>query len=93
VPITTLGRVVLHGVIDAPQITLYVDGVPANGVVPTVAPVDLGASTHIMVGNTREYTHTLRGRIFYAALYNDAFSAEQVTHNAQLLQASDDTPP
>ena len=92
VPITTLGRVVLHGVLDGSSLTLYVDGAPATPVSTTPVAVDLGATTHFMLGNTREYANTMRGRIYYAALYTEALSADEVTHNAQLLTVSDDTP-
>lgn len=93
VPITTLGRVVLHGVLDGSNVMLYVDGVPATAVSTMAAPVDLGASTHLILGNTREYSNSMRGRIYYAAVYGNALTADEVTHNTQLLLASDDTPP
>jgi hypothetical protein len=92
VPITTLGRVVLHGVLDGSTVTLYVDGSPATPVSTTAVPVDLGVSTHFMLGNTRTYTNTMRGRIYYAALYTAALTPDELAHNAQLLSVSDDTP-
>lgn len=92
VALPSLGRVVLTGVLDmGSDMDLYVNGSPATAVSTMPSTVDLSTSTHIMLGNTRQYAFSPRGQIFYAAIYTAALEPDEVAHNAQLLLANDDT--
>ena len=104
VPITTVGRVVLHAVLDTTEPTatmrtrLYVDGQTAgasSGTPPTLNDtVDLSASTAFVLGNgVGSTTLSIGGTIFYVAYYSSALSAQEVATNTALLLSSDDSPP
>jgi hypothetical protein len=104
VPISGLGRVVLHAVIDTTESTaaartqLYVDTVAAtktSGATPDQnSTVDISASTTFVVGNGISATNlSIGGTIFYVAYYASALSETEIATNAELLTASDDSPP
>lgn len=104
VPISGLGRVVLHAVLDttesaaAARVQLYVDAVAATktgGTPPDQHDtVDLSASTTFVVGNGVSATNlSIGGTIFYVAYYASALSQAEIATNVELLSAFDDTPP
>jgi hypothetical protein len=103
VPMTTAGRIVLQAVLDTSLATatdrtrLYVDGVAApraSGTPPAQgSTVDLTPSTTFVIGNgVGSTTLSIGGTIFYIAYYAEALSLDDLSTNAELLAASDDTP-
>jgi hypothetical protein len=102
VPLTVLGRVVLHSVIDNTQTDpeartrFYANG----GITPRIwgtpfdqdHPFDIPAGKYFVVGNREVGQRTIRGINYYVAVYDIAFSEAQVQANASALLASDDHP-
>ncbi|WP_156041483.1 LamG-like jellyroll fold domain-containing protein [Chondromyces apiculatus] len=97
------GRSVLQLVVDSTQPIpdqrrkLYVNGVllPAFD---TNAPaqfsnVNLGTSTVFSVGSRPGGSHSIRGTIYYLALYETALAEAELQANATQLMADDDTVP
>lgn len=92
---------VLHLVIDtaavnpASQFRLLADGVELNAVtvanLPADAPLDYEENTILALGN-RHQDRTIRGVLFYAAIYDHAFSDATVIEHIEALQDSDDAP-
>jgi concanavalin A-like lectin/glucanase superfamily protein len=101
-PLPTLGRVVVHAVIDNTQADpearcrLYVDGSPVLRIAGT--PMDqneaftLPNGKHFVLGNREIGLRTFQGILYYAALYQTAFTEEQVADNTRALLQYDDTP-
>ena len=102
-----LGRVVVHLVVDtdlpneADRAQLFVDGAaatpaatPSTTYVPLQAgaTVDLGANTFFDIGNKQAHSRSIRGTIFYAALYAAALTTTEIGTNVTVLQGSDDHP-
>ncbi len=97
-----LGRMVLHAVLDtsreAPdRVLLYING-SDQGVgeqidAPPAAlePIVFGGGRQ-MIGNRPSEDASLRGAIYYCAMYSVAFTAAEVLNNADLLMANDDRP-
>lgn len=96
------GRAVYHGVVDttladaAERAIFYVNGsrvqaVTAEGVDPNEA-LNLQTMRHFVIGNREIGDRSIAGMIYYAAVYNVAFSPAEVLQNAQLLIVDDDTP-
>lgn len=96
------GRCVVHAVLDTAQTDpldrarIYVNGSPLpnfDGTAPALdTPLDLGVGRHFVIGNREISGRTIRGMIYYTALYSTALSDVQVVQNALLLLESDDTP-
>jgi parallel beta-helix repeat protein len=94
----------VHWVIDTTQavpanrVKAYIDGVAAtvtaidgSSLPPLNATIDLGAGTRRMyVGRSHTPFRTFRGRIWYAAIYQDALSAALVGSQAAAINACDD---
>ena len=97
VDLAGMGRVVIHVVFDANaemanQVVLYLDGEPEMGVASLLAetPITLSPDDELVLGNTSDQTKSFDGRLYYAALYNTALSAEDVADNAARLLLDDD---
>jgi len=98
----TLGiRTVLTVVVDTTQVTdtdrvkLYVDGTLVNqdrSSPPTVnTPIMIPGNRSLSLGNSpNEDGRSIEGRIYYAALYENALTQEQAKQNASLLIVNDD---
>lgn len=95
-------RTVLHVVFDSTQATaadrvrLYADGQPIGGnagvEVMQHQTLDLGQGCHYALGNREVGERSLRGWLYYAALYSTALSDAAVVHNAAVLELDDDRP-
>ncbi len=107
VALTTLGRVVIHVVIDttlsaeADRTRLFVDGsaaaattAPSTTFVPLQAgaTIDLGTNTIFTVGNKPGTSRSIQGTIFYVALYAAALTGAEIDNNGKVLIANDDHP-
>ncbi len=103
VELETLGRVVLHAVVDTThpdadaRLRLFIDGVDRGVGDKTNSPPTQGqpitvSSGHYVLGNRINEDGATRGHLFYCALYAAALDDAEVAHNAALLMASDDTP-
>ncbi|AKT39517.1 uncharacterized protein CMC5_036640 [Chondromyces crocatus] len=102
VPLSSLGRAVVHLVLDTEppdpeaRVKLYVNGAPqarVGGVLPSQAQaIQLGTDPHYVLGNREVGVRSFEGRLHYAAMYTEALSSEDVLHNTALLLVSDDTP-
>ncbi len=103
VSFTSLGRVVLHLVLDVAQpaaqdrVRLYVDGAPVAAVMSTPpAPgeaIALGADNHFVLGNREIGVRSFVGQLYYSAMYTRALGVAEVQNNAAVLLSSDDSPP
>lgn len=92
---------VLHLVIDtaaanrASQFRLLADGVELNpltfGNLPEDAPLAYDQDSILALGN-RDQDRSFRGVLFYAAIYDYAFSDATVIEHIDALQDSDDSP-
>ncbi len=92
---------VLHLVIDtaaanpASQFRLLADGVELNslsvGTLPEDSPLAYDEDSILALGN-RNQDRTFRGVLFYAAIYDYAFSDATVIEHIEALQESDDSP-
>lgn len=94
----SVGRVVIHVVVDLEQMgnqaRLYIDGVevlPSYQDVRPSAAIELGDEAHLGVAN-RIGDRSIQGVMYYAAIYGDALSPEQVAANAAVLELNDDHP-
>jgi hypothetical protein len=97
-----LNRAVFHLVFDSTQpnasdrAMLYVNGMPAT--VDMALPVLLNDTIQpptdgvFAVGNREIGTRTIQGSIYYAAIYDSAFTPAEVAQNHQLLIVDDDGP-
>jgi hypothetical protein len=101
----TVGRVVLHAVLDTSlptqdeRMKLYLNGVLVD---PAVDPVPVYPTPNEVIafvgdeafalGNRLINDRSIEGTLFYGAYYTVAFSAEQVANNVAVLTANDDTP-
>lgn len=95
------GRFVAHMVFDTTQNTprdrlrLYVDGqeVPSNtqdDPLPGDTVTLPGGALYYVLGNREVGGRTFRGTLFYAALYGEALTAQEVAANAARLLVDDD---
>jgi len=92
-------RVVIHGVLDARMqvspAALYLNGEPVSLTQTGFeGPIDLD-DCHFAIGNRRSDAsdgRSFRGRIYYAAVYDVAFTPTRVKAHAGHLLESDDTP-
>jgi hypothetical protein len=102
----TLNRCVLHVVLDTAladegeRVKLYVSGTPemsfGTSHIPPIQDetIALGSSAYVL-GNI-DYSNpgrSFQGTLFYAALYSEALTVNEIRNNAAVLQANDDTPP
>ena len=99
----TLGRAVLHVVVDSTQpvatdrVRLFVGGVPATASTDPMPaqnealPILTGNA--FTIGNAMDGARAVQGTIFYVAWYASALDSQQVATNATLLAVSDDTTP
>lgn len=99
---TVLGRSVYHLVVEtqalaqANRVRLYVDGVrltasggnPPNQGEPTM----IWGGDDLVIGNRDNGGRTIRGRIYYAAVYDSALIPPQIDNNVAALLANDDRP-
>jgi hypothetical protein len=102
VPYTLYGRSVLHVVVDSAdadpvaRARCYLNASPCALVTGTPATenaaITVDAGKFFEVGNREAVQRSIRGVIFYAAVYAAALSEAQVLHNTALLHANDDTP-
>ncbi|MBW2455532.1 MAG: hypothetical protein JRI68_13515 [Deltaproteobacteria bacterium] len=102
VDLKTLGRAVFHTVLDTAQsepadrVRIYVNG----GRLPSVwgtppdldAPIDLGIGRDFVIGNREIGERSIEGVIYYAAVYGEPLTDEQILQNVALLLIDDDTP-
>jgi hypothetical protein len=96
------GRKVVHLVLNtnAPtppeRVQLYVNGVPTAPTASTLptagSTLDLGINRHFVLGNREAGDRSFTGRLYYAAVYNVAFTPVEVAQNLQVLIVDDDTP-
>jgi hypothetical protein len=99
----SLGRMVLHAVLDTAQADaedrqrLYINGAPAVRVGGSLAVqdlvIDVGTTTHYVIGNREIGSRSGLGKIYYAALYTDALTDAEIVNNAATLLFDDDAPP
>jgi hypothetical protein len=84
-------------VLDADRVKLYKNGAPVAktaGEAPALdSTLDLSNNRHLVIGNDDDGGKAPAGKIYYAAIYAAALTVEQLTHNAAVLLAGDDTPP
>jgi hypothetical protein len=99
---TSLGRVVLHVVMDSTlgasseRARLYIDGAlqPPAGAIPPLAmgaAVDVPSDGYFSLGNRDPADQSFAGSMHYAALYDVAMSQARIATHAARLTASDDT--
>ncbi len=98
----TVGRVVLHAVLDTTQANpddryhLYINGAHHPTLESNPPPQDLaialGTGRELVLGNRTVGSRAMEGVLYYAAIYSSALSDEQVAQNAALLLINDDTP-
>jgi hypothetical protein len=108
VDVHVLGRVVAHVVVNtalanaADRVVLFVNGTPApphlNPGIPVIpATQDDGVNTcpscELHIGNSISTQRSFAGTVFYAAIYNVAFTAAELQNNLTVLTANDDPPP
>jgi hypothetical protein len=102
VDFVSLGRVVMHAVLDTAQADpemrqrLYVNGAPAIRVggdpIAQDAVIDVGTTTHYVLGNRETGGRSGVGTIYYAAIYTDVLTDAEIVNNAAALLFDDDTP-
>ena len=85
-----------HGDVDA-RARIYIDGADiGNGTTqtrqPTVGETFTMTDQTITLGNRADGNRSIKGSIFYCALYGTALTDNEIAHNASLLAISDDTP-
>jgi len=96
-------RQVIHVVIDTQQrlaldrVRAYVDGMPQRLASLDARPaldegLELSPFSAFVLGNRTTGNRSFRGTLFYAAVYAEAFTADQVQHDTALLLEDDDTP-
>lgn len=100
--IASMGRFVVHAVLDTSlgrgtdRARLYLDGVlvePTSGSGPDPDEViSVENMDDLIIGNVSNEGRSPDGRIYYAAMYQVALTAEEVATNAAVLAADDDTP-
>ncbi|AKT37635.1 LamG-like jellyroll fold domain-containing protein [Chondromyces crocatus] len=98
-----VGRAVYHLVVDSVQPLadmrrrLYVNGVHVPSVEANApaqfSNVNLATSNVFSIGGRPSGTHSIRGMIFYVALYETALAVADLQANVQVLLGDDDTPP
>jgi len=94
------GRVVLHVVVDttlasaATRYRLFVNAAPAvrnGGTAPAQnAGLVIPSSDYLAIGNVEGAGRSLGGEVYYAALYADALTPEDIAANTARLTANDD---
>jgi hypothetical protein len=98
------GRAVYHAVFDSTEVEpmdrvkfyLNASRLPTLSVASGLAQgeeIDLSGGKYYAIGNREIGGRTMRGTIFYSAVYASALSAEQVAQNTSWLLVDDDTPP
>lgn len=102
-PIGALGRSVVHLVVDASQAALedrarlFIDGVEQAATVSSGPgageTITLPGGESLVLGNEPNSFRSMDGTLFYAAIYDVALDETEITTNAALLLASDDTQP
>lgn len=102
-PVGALGRSVVHLVVDASKATLedrarlFIDGVEQAATVSSGPgageTVTLPGGESLVLGNEPNSFRSMDGVLFYAAIYDVALDETEITTNAALLLASDDTQP
>lgn len=99
---TPAGRFVLHAVYDTAQATpeerarFYVNGgrLQSFGTTPPDLndAISIPADQDIAIGNRESGGRSINGTIYYAAVYSDALTDDDILQNALLLLENDDTP-
>ncbi len=102
VNLPSLGRAVFHAVLDTAQtepadrVRTYVNGGKqpiVTGTPPTLDEIiDLGIGRHYVIGNREIGERTIKGAIYYSAIYSIPLTDEQILQNVALLLVDDDTP-
>ena len=103
VPLASLGRVVLHLVLDTTQavpadrVKLYLGGLvqtPAQTTPPAQnQAIALETAGYYVIGNHSTNATSVQGAIYYVAMYSLPLTAAQVSTNASMLALDDDSPP
>ena len=80
------------------RVRAYIDGVDQGIGSASDPPTTLGETIDItsgqyVLGNRQSDNRTPEGNLYYCALYSVALTPDEVSHNAQVLLADDDTPP
>ncbi len=82
--------------VAADRTKLYVDGVLVPGTSGDPpgkdATISIPNQAWIVLGNKLAQSHSFRGVLYYAAVYDVAMPAEDVAHNAMVLAVDDDRP-
>ena len=90
-------RYVVHVVINdtANTVKVYVNGTLTSDLIPTLAVLSIDTNSDLIAFNRESsgfFGRSFNGTLFYAALYNTNFSADNVTTNYNILTSDDDTP-
>jgi hypothetical protein len=102
VPLDTLGRVVVHAVLDTSlpdpedRTRLFVNASPVariGGTPPDLDEViDLATGRHHVLANREIGERSFQGRLYYAAMYTTALTEDEVLENTAILINDDDAP-
>jgi len=97
---STLGRCVLHVVVDTTQATadnrvrLFLNGMLVVGNTGTVPmqfePIVVGPGRSLYLGNRDEGIRSFAGSLYYAALYDRPLAPSEIVKHAAYLVANDD---
>jgi hypothetical protein len=94
-------RHVVHVVVDTMQAAeadrarLYVDGVlvaPSSGMVTEGETLSIPNGAYFLLGNELDDNRSFEGTLYYAAIYDQALSVNDVSNNVDVLMLDDDTP-
>lgn len=103
IDLASRGRFVVHMVLDSGQkqpaarIRLYADGILLGLIDLAEVPMqgesiqfDQAEPPYLTLGNREIGSHTIQGIVYYAAIYSEALTLDQISHNANILSTSDD---
>ncbi len=78
---------------DSSRLRLYIDGVdqgPADDTISQNTEIRLASNDSLVLGNRTGGGYSFKGRLYYAALYDQALGPDEVAHNAMVLLNRDD---
>lgn len=81
-----------HGA-EGNRLRLYIDGTdqgPANATIPQNTEIQLADNDRLVLGNRAGGGYSFKGRLYYAALYDQALSPDEVAQNVAVLLTRDD---